>query len=429
MTARDHDTGNPSAERPPDRRADADADADADVATGKAPEAGSATPELGEEALRRLLRDSVGDLRPSPVALHELRRAVPARRRLRHRLAASAASVVVLAVGTPAVLHATTTSRAADSSPVGAEYEGGAGGSTGANDPAGGPGIHSSGGAGEDTAGDDTPDGAEEPDAGAADAGGATPEERREALALTSPRCDRSHLGAARTEVGTPDGEGHVHGVIRLANISAEACRVGGAGDLVAAPYGAAGTDAPVQVMDRTEGDRATGLPTPESWEQDLVLLPGESYAVRFAWVPRRGVEGGGCPVPGRPAPDPIESEPSAGGGSIGETGEETPGGTDPETGDGTDAPDETGGAAVGPGSGGTDGEGSAATGSTAPAGGSGGEVGSGGAVGDDETEGAGEAGTVLRYTPAVGDPGAARINLPGVCTGTVYRTGVLADR
>ncbi|MBB0244796.1 hypothetical protein FNQ90_11935 [Streptomyces alkaliphilus] len=424
MSARDHGAGDPSAKCPPDRPVDG-AGPVGDRSGTDTP-AGPAAPEPVEDALRRMLHESVEDLRPSPVALETLRRAVPARRRRRHRLAASAASVVVLAVGTPAVLHATTASGPADTSPVGGGYQEGAGGSTGANDPAGGPGIHSSGGAGEDTAGDGVPDGPGEPDAGAADGDGATPEERREALALASPRCERSHLGAARTEVGAPDGEGHVHGVIRLANISAEACRVRGAGDLVAAPYGASGIDVPVQVMDRTEGDRATGLPTPASWEQDLVLLPGESYAVRFAWVPRRGTTDGGCPVPGRPGTEPIESEPPTTVGGAGEPGEETPGGTDPETGEGADGPGEGGVTSAGAGTGGVDGDGSPSTGSGA--GGETGGSGSGGGSGDGEAEGAGEAGTVLRYTPAVGDPQAARIELPGVCTGTVYRTGVLAD-
>ncbi|WP_182666448.1 hypothetical protein, partial [Streptomyces calidiresistens] len=392
------------------------------------PVAGPEPVEPVEDELRRMLHASVEDLRPSPVALETLRRAVPARRRRRHRMVASAASVVVLAVGTPAVLHATTASRAADTSPTGAGYDESAGGSTGANDPAGGPGIHSSGGAGEDAGSDGVPEGPGDPDAGAAEGGGATPEERREALALTSPRCERSHLGAARTEVGTPDGDGHIHGVIRLANISAEACRVRGAGDLVAAPYGAAGVDTPVQVMDRTEGDRATGLPTAESWEQDLVLLPGESYEVRFAWVPRRGTTDGGCPVPGRPSPDPGESEPPAGGGGSGEVGEETPGGTDPEGGEETEAPTDGGTTTAGTGAG-TDAEGSPSAGSTGSPGSTGGSGGDSGSAGEGGgTDGGGEAGTTLRYTPAVGDPQAARIDLPGVCTGTVYRTGVLAD-
>ncbi|RMI27612.1 hypothetical protein EBN88_29095, partial [Streptomyces triticirhizae] len=35
--------------------------------------------------------------------------------------------------------------------------------------------------------------------------------------------------------------------------------------------------------------------------------------------------------------------------------------------------------------------------------------------------------GVILRYTPAAGEPEAARIVLDGTCSGTIYRTGVLA--
>ncbi len=61
-------------------------------------------PSLDEDALRRLLHESVQDLEPDPTALEHLRRAVPARQ-ARHRqvLAGVAAAVLVGGAAVPAL--------------------------------------------------------------------------------------------------------------------------------------------------------------------------------------------------------------------------------------------------------------------------------------------------------------------------------------
>jgi hypothetical protein len=67
--------------------------------------------------------------------------------------------------------------------------------------------------------------------------------------------------------------------------------------------------------VDHTAGDAATGLPDPSTEPSQLILEPGMSYEVRFAWVPSAS-----CPStggPGDPSPSPT---PSGGGDGSGGT-------------------------------------------------------------------------------------------------------------
>ncbi|MDT0341931.1 DUF4232 domain-containing protein [Streptomyces litchfieldiae] len=377
-----------------------------------------------EAELRRILRAAVDGIEPSHDALDHLREAVPARRRRRRQLLlGTAASVALLGVGAPLVFSAAAgvggggeTREAGGGFPMegDVEYDGGLGGSLnswapGATLP---PGRHP--GAGPDGR---PPGGADE------QSPEGSPDDPGETLGVTSPTCDRGQLGEAVTFMEPPDVQGRIYGLVRMANVSDAPCRVTGNGDLAALPLGQ-DTTADVQVVDRTEGDRATRLPDPEEAYEELVLPPGEAYEVRFAWVPS-GSATGGCeaepadpsagaePPPAEESPDPLAADMTEPG-ATDEAGGGSGGTDDPE------GPDATGG--EGDGSGTTDDP----TGGTDDPGGSdpGGPTGE--PVDGEPDEEKPDDGVLLRYTPAAGEPAAAQVRLEGACSGTVYRTGVL---
>ncbi len=372
-----------------------------------------------EEILRRLLRDTVQPIEPSPDSLEHLRVAVPARRR-RHRqlLLGAAASVVLLGVGMPLMVTSAARLGAGEGEAVGADEHGYLaedgtvvdGGSPGEPD------TYDSGGA--ETAspedGADSGTGGESSSPGGDDQSSAGDElEDWESFGAASPTCTRSQLGNAETVMHEPDAEGRIYGAIRMDNVSDEACRIDGTGELVALPLGATDS-ADVQIIDRTEGDRAEGLPTPDESYQELILPPGTGYEVQFAYVPEAESASGGC-VQSDPSPDPTEPV----------VGTDDPA-TVSDTGD-------TGGTAEGSEG---DNSGTGDTGDSGDNGDNGTSEGDSGDNGDNGDNGQGgttdggtgetDEGVMLRYTPAAGEPEAAQLNLAGVCTGTVYRTGVL---
>ncbi|MFI7274285.1 hypothetical protein [Streptomyces sp. NPDC049879] len=416
---------------------------------GPEPPPDDAGAEAGEESLRRLLRHAVDGIAREPAAatLDHLRQAVTTRRRRRRQLLfGAAASVALLGIGTPLVLSATGGSGgpgrqgAALGTDRGAVVEGT---HERGGDP-GGPGPYPPDGRSWPSA-EPRPDGSDgdspEDDGGGQEADGDDDWD----LGIASPTCDRGQLGQVTTVTGTPDGQGRVYGSIRMVNVSADACRVTGNGELSALPLGGSFTTAQVQVLDRTEGDRAPGLPAPDETLEELVLPPGEAYEVRFAWVPRTGAARS-CEVAAEPADGGGLSTDLGGGSEPGSTPSGEPAGTDPDgTDGGTGEPPTTGGGTGEPATGGGTGE----TGTTEPTppttggtgeppvtGGGTGETGGtqppvdGGSGGTDPTPGGtgGESseGVLLRYTPAAGGPEAAQIRLEGTCSGTIYRTGVL---
>ncbi|MGP3966491.1 hypothetical protein [Streptomyces sp. 6N223] len=394
-------------------------------------------PEDAEETLRRLLRETVSPIEPSPDSLTQLQLAVPARQRRRRQLLVGAvASVVLLGVGMPLTIRtaASVGEGGGDSTahgdhgefPVGVNSggDGGASDGTGSDDSSGqthdpetedgggpGGGSQDDGGTGGETATEGT-------------------EPSEEPTESASSVCSREMLGEAETITHEPDDAGQIYGAFRLVNVSDEACLIDGSGEMDVAPLGDAttiGTD--VQVVEQTDDVQATALPAPEEAVEQLVLDPGAAYEVMFAYVPEDGSTGGGCVQSGptdEPTPDP--TEPSSG------TGEPTSGTDAGGTSEGTG--DEPAGEADG-GTGGTGGTGGD-TGSgsdTGAGGGSAGEV--GGETGDDtgggDSGGGGgggeddrDNGVVLVYTPDAGEPPAAEVELPGVCSGTVYRTDAL---
>ncbi|MDT0308471.1 hypothetical protein RM780_16105 [Streptomyces sp. DSM 44917] len=357
-----------------------------------------------EEALRRLLRDVVDGVEPSRGSLERLQRAVPSRRRRRKQaLVGAAAAVALLGLGAPLLMS--TASQIGGGGHGGATVADGHGAFEGglATDGENGPldGFPSDGesplpagpGGGEPGSGTEPGE-----DPGAETTG--VPSGPGGSLNVISPACGRGQLGQVRTELDPPDAQGRIYGLIRLANVSDETCRVDGTGELAALPA-ATGQEATsdVQIVDRTEGDRATGLPAPDEAVEELVLPPGGAYEVRFAWVPESSAAASGTceAAPAGPGPEPSETPPT-----------ET---ADPLAAEGA-APGEPGGDGT-----------TSEDGGGEPSGG--GDPTSGGSGGDGSETPADDA-VVLRYTPEAGAPEAAEIRLEGTCTGTVYRTGVL---
>ncbi|MEV0443245.1 hypothetical protein AB0I84_06780 [Streptomyces spectabilis] len=280
-----------------------------------------------ELALRRLLRTAVQDIEPGDAALEKLRHAVPARRtRKRQAFVGAAAVVLFAATAVPALVHVTRSSGDSDARPSIA----GAGNSQ-----------HSQGGSSEgkgtDRPGKETGGGKEKKEkkrdedkggkgkekdgrgkgeTGRGGATGGTEPDDQGTDAVSSPACDASQLGASGS-VGPADADGKVYGTFRVANVSGDSCTVDSAGAVAATAQGAA-SPSDINVVDHTPGD-GTGLPDPAQEASSLVLKPGASYEVRFAWVPSEQ-----CPSDGgEPTPNPSPSDNGAGGtGSEGGTGD-----------------------------------------------------------------------------------------------------------
>lgn len=393
---------------------------------------GRGLPAADEEMLLRLLlRDTVAPIEPSPGALSRLRQAVPVRRRRRHFLAA-AASVALLGFGVPLAVQSAASISSGGGGSAAAEEDRSTMGRSGALDGSGGGGSGDSDGE-RDASGQETEGASGE---GPTEGRGTEPDDAAtETLEVTSPDCTRDQFGGAETVAGEADAEGVIYGSFRLTNVSDQSCRVEGPGELSVLPFGSADAS-DVQILYRTEGDRASRLPTSEESYEELILAPGDTYEVQFAWVPDDS--SGGCAVAETNGADSSsyesdETDSGSGSGTDASAGTSGDGTTmEQETGDsGGDSTGSTGstdGSGSGTdgddssssdGSGGTDdGSSSGASGDTGGGDGSGGDSGTG--------NGTGDSGITLQYTPAAGEPEAAEIVLTGACAGTIYRTGVL---
>ncbi|WP_180930095.1 DUF4232 domain-containing protein [Streptomyces sp. AJS327] len=353
---------------------------------GPAAAPGDASPAEAE-ALREALRASVGDLRPASDALPYLRQAIPARRaRRRQALVGAAAAVVLAGVGASALVSGFVPGVSGSDQPTEA-----ASGEPGGHGPGGSPSGSEHAGAdsgGADSEGEETDgkDGGGKGD----EKGSAEPSEGRESGGTESggtdpdgaPACDRGQLGSGSAVAGEPDGQGRVYGTFRVVNTSDSACAVRGGGTVQVAAQGRAG-NSQINVQDHQGGGAAPALPDPGESVERLVLEPGSSYVVRFAWVPQ--ADGGSSCQGIQPSP-----------GTSGSEGGEAPG---PGVDGGTDTGGETGG--------------------------SGGPNDGGGSGGPDNPDN-GAASITVRHTPDGGGPVVANTTVPGACSGTVYRTGVL---
>lgn len=334
----------------------------------------------GEDDLRRLLQSRAGALEPSPDALDQLRRAVPARRqRRRHVVLGAAAALLLGGTSIPAMVHVANLTDSSERRSAGAASsqpaQGVSGGAHGEGTEQTGPRPTEPGGAAPDE-GKPPGTGKARGKNGAGPGAGAGSPAPDETMDVTSPVCGRDQLGQGTSTVGPADSTGRVYGTFRVVNTSAAACSVEGGGTVGLVAQGSTNPDH-IHVVDHTSGDEATGLPDPATTPDQLVLKPGEAYEVKFAWIPQSGGGTSGCVSPGpSPTPDPSK-----------DPGQSPDAGT-PATGDG------------------------------------------GGQAGGDEGAGGGGApgGIVLSHTPEAGEPAAADAKVTDACAGTVYRTEALAS-
>ncbi|MFJ5803119.1 hypothetical protein [Streptomyces decoyicus] len=334
----------------------------------------------GEDDLRRLLQSRAGALEPSPDALDQLRRAVPARRqRRRHVVLGAAAALLLGGTSIPAMVHVANLADSSERRSAGAASsrpaQGVSGGTHGEGTEQTGPRPTEPGGAAPDE-GKPPGTGKAKGKNGAGPGAGAGSPAPDETMDVTSPVCGRDQLGQGTSTVGPADSTGRVYGTFRVVNTSAAACSVEGGGTVGLVAQGSTNPDH-IHVVDHTSGDEATGLPDPATTPDQLVLKPGEAYEVKFAWIPQSGGGTSGCVSPGpSPTPDPSK-----------DPGQSPDAGT-PATGD------------------------------------------SGGQAGGDEGAGGGGApgGIVLSHTPEAGEPAAADAKVTDACAGTVYRTEALAS-
>ncbi|MFE6226760.1 hypothetical protein [Streptomyces sp. NPDC057854] len=360
-----------------------------------------------ELALRRLLHGAVAGLEPSAEALDHLRHAVPARRaRKRQALVGAAAAAVLIGTAVPALVHVA-----------------GSPGVTAAADPAlAGHGQQAQGGTGTATEG---PAAGESPAAEVSpttEPTRATPGKNgdrtgphgtpattgRPAGGGTAPGCARGTLQSAGAYNTGPDATGVVYGGFTVVNASDAPCVVGGDGLVGVATLGSADPNR-IAVARHTDGDPATGLPSPSAESASVLLEPGDSYQVKFAWVPSETCPtgGGSTPpptlTPTEPTPTPTEPTPTPTEPTLPPPTEPTP--TPTEGGDGTD-----------------------------PGGGEGGGTGTETGTGTDSGVSTqltraepGKGSVTVSHTAEPGDPTVTTV-LTDACAGTVYRTGLLKN-
>jgi hypothetical protein len=341
-----------------------------------------------EQALRRMLHESVGDIEPREGSLDYLRRAVPARRaRKRQAVVGMAAAALFIGTAIPALVHVSNAT-GSDADPSIAGHAAQAQGGTGKgkdSDSRAGDSAHSRAKDKDkdedrdEDKGKDRPKDKEHKGRGTSGdgTGGADPT----AAAQSAPACTAAQLGGATANAGAPDSTGAVYGTFRTINVSAVSCTVSGAGSVFTVVQGAA-DPAKVSVLSHVAGDAAAALPEPSQDVTSLVLTPGSAYEVKFAWVPAET-----CPTTG------------GDGGGTGGTG-----GTGGDAGGPSPEPSPTS-------SGGESDDTTPQTGDVVP------QL----VAMDGVTDGS----VVVSHTPATG-AGTASATIPNACAGTVYHTGIL---
>ncbi|WP_327430415.1 hypothetical protein [Streptomyces sp. NBC_01236] len=257
-----------------------------------------------ELALRRLLHQAVDEIEPTDGTLEHLRRAVPARRaRKRQAVVGMAAAALFIGTAVPALVHVSNSTGSNADPSIAANSSQAQGGAGSNKDTDGGDGKVAGGSSG--TSQDKGTDGQKgTPDKGKGTVGGATTGGvDPTASSVTATACSATQLGGATGTVAAPDSTGAVYGSFTVSNVSTAACTVTGAGTVTATAQGAADA-AKIGVATHVSGDAATGLPDPSTEVTSLVLQPGASYVVKFAWVPSET-----CPTTSEPSPDPSPTE------------------------------------------------------------------------------------------------------------------------
>ncbi|WP_329383990.1 DUF4232 domain-containing protein [Streptomyces sp. NBC_01716] len=268
-----------------------------------------------ELALRRLLHGAVQEIQPSPGALDQLKRAVPARRaRKRQAFVGVAAAALLFGTAVPAFVHVANTGSSSDGKSFNVGHGEQVQGGTGSD---GGPKDSEKEGSGPSGKTDDEqggPDGKDSPETGGDGTTGGTTggfdNDPESSFTSSTATCDASQLQVS-SESGEPQADGTVYGRFRISNVSGTDCSVSGHGSVRFQAAGAA-DPSKIEVRDHIEGDAASGLPDPSQEATSLVLPPTGAYEVMFAWVPTDT-----CPT-GEPSPDPSPTEGETGGATNG---------------------------------------------------------------------------------------------------------------
>lgn len=290
-----------------------------------------------ELALRRMLHQAVQEMEPRDGTLDHLRKAVPARRaRKRQAVVGMAAAALFFGTAIPAVVHVSATGTSANTSNAGhtSQMQGGAG--QGKHEDGGE--STSGGSSGKTEDGDKaTSKGEDKGRTAGASTGASSGTDPSATTSAGAPVCTAAQLGTPTASTAVPDASGTVYGTFHVTNGSTAACTVNGPGTVTPSAQGAADSSK-ISAVRHVSGDAASaGLPDPSQEVSQLLLQPGSSYDVKFAWVPSET-----CPTsqPSTdPSPDPSASpDTSAGEGSStgGDTGTSTQLVTEDGTADGS---------------------------------------------------------------------------------------------
>ncbi|MFE0256048.1 hypothetical protein [Streptomyces sp. NPDC059010] len=253
-----------------------------------------------ELALRRMLQHAVDEIEPRDGTLDHLRRAVPARRaRKRQALVGMAAACLFVGTAVPALVHVSNVTDASVNSSNAGHGEQAQGGAGHGKETEGG--ESTSGGSSGKT--QDQGKGSDKEEDKGTGTGPGTGSGRPDNPMATTPAgvsaCTAEQLVKAAETADVPDSAGTVYGTFRFSNGSAADCIVSSPGTVSFAPGGAADATK-ISVARHVAGDAAAGLPDPSQELTSLVLKPGDSYAVKFAWVPSET-----CPTTPDPTTDP----------------------------------------------------------------------------------------------------------------------------
>ncbi|MCX5101625.1 hypothetical protein OG305_19340 [Streptomyces sp. NBC_00439] len=337
--------------------------------------------DLDEVALRRMLQGAVRNIEPSDGTLDHLQRAVPARRaKRRQAVVGLAAAALLIGTAVPAFVHVANSDGSNAANPAiaghGEQAQGGNGTDTdsqsGGKNSSGNTDGQADGGRNHPTSTSSPSDSRGQGADGNLSGGVADPS----GSAMVAMRtCDPGQLGVASAETGAAGADGTVYGTFRISNVSGTDCSVSSSGSVDFQAIGAA-DPARIAVVQHTAGDAAAGLPDPSQEQETVLLKPSMSYEVKFAWVPKDT-----CPtVGGSPSPTPTDD---AGGAS--------------------------GAAAAGAGTGSGDGTSETVT-----------------QFGSEDGGGTQDGSVAVMHTPEPGAP-VAETKIANACSGTIYRTGVLA--
>jgi hypothetical protein len=341
-----------------------------------------------ERRLRELLHSKVGGIQPAAGALESLRHAVPARQARRRRTYGGVVTAIALGVLGGAALHAVADSVDLAQGPQASQGIQNASTSS----PAAGGGASASGspivpylpGPGSGTTEEQSgyPQGGSQTTAPSGSRTGSSapytqlsPGSGSGSGAPQSAECSRGQLGDGSATVGLAVADGTVYGSFQVVNVSQSTCQVSETGTVAVAAV--SGTNAAwISIAQHTASDPATLLPSPQPTPSPVVLAPGQSYVVDFAWVPASGAG----------APSCTSSSPSSGASVTPTAGSADTGGT--ASGETVTTP-----ISAPP---------SATPSSTQPT-------------------------VTLVHIPGSGGAAAASVLLPDACAGTVYRTVPLA--